>query len=41
MLEVDSEKEKALEQIECYREIMNYAKNLGMRVFIDINPSGS
>lgn len=38
MLEVDSEKEKALEQIECYREIMNYAKNLGMRVFIDINP---
>ena len=38
MLEVDSEKEKALKQIECYREIMNYAKNLGMRVFIDINP---
>ena len=38
MLEIDSEKKKALEQIECYREIMNYAKNLGMRVFIDINP---
>lgn len=38
MLEVDSEKDKALEQIEYYREILNYAKNLGMRVFIDINP---
>lgn len=38
MLEVDSEKEKALTQIESYRELLNHAKNLGMKVFIDINP---
>ena len=38
ILEVDSEKEKALEQLECYRELLNHAKNLGMNVFIDINP---
>lgn len=38
MLEVDSQKDKALEQIECYKELLNHAKNLGMKVFIDINP---
>lgn len=38
MLEVDENKEKALEQVACYRELLNYAKNLGMKVFIDINP---
>lgn len=38
MLEVDSEREKALKQMDCYREILNHARDLGMRVFIDINP---
>ena len=38
MLEVDSEKEKALEQIDCYRELLTHARDLGMNVFIDINP---
>ena len=39
MLEVSEDKEEALKQVDSYREILTYARNLGMRVFIDINPS--
>ena len=38
MLELDSHKEKALNQVEKYRELLKFSRNLGMRVFIDINP---
>ena len=38
ILEVDGERDKALIQIETYREILKYAKKLGMQVFIDVNP---
>lgn len=38
MLELDSEKEKALAQVEKYRELLSLARDLGMKVFIDINP---
>lgn len=38
ILEIDSKEETALEQIKCYKELLNHAKNLGMKVFIDINP---
>lgn len=38
MLELDKNKEKALEQVDKYRKLLNKAKNLGMRVFIDVNP---
>lgn len=38
MLEVDTNKDKALEQVSYYRELLNYARDLGMKVFIDINP---
>ena len=38
MLEVDSDKEKALEQIEKYRTLLNLCRDLSMKVFIDINP---
>lgn len=38
MLELDSDKEKALNQVEKYRELLTLSRDLGMRVFIDINP---
>ncbi|MGL4109002.1 MupG family TIM beta-alpha barrel fold protein [Clostridium sp. LP20] len=38
ILELSKEKNLALNQMECYKEVLNYAKALGMRVFIDINP---
>lgn len=38
MLELDSNKEKALSQVEKYRELLTLSRDLGMRVFIDINP---
>ncbi|WP_300381413.1 MupG family TIM beta-alpha barrel fold protein [Clostridium sp.] len=38
MLELNPNKEKALEQVEKYRELLNLSKDLGMKVFIDINP---
>lgn len=38
MLEVSKEKEEALKQVDIYRDILTYARDLGMRVFIDINP---
>ena len=38
MLELDNEKEKALNQVEKYRELLTLSRDLGMKVFIDINP---
>ncbi|MGL4773299.1 MAG: DUF871 domain-containing protein [Clostridium sp.] len=38
ILELDDNKEKALEQIDCFRTVLNIAKSLGMKVFVDINP---
>lgn len=38
LLEVDEDKNVALEQVEKYRKLLNKAKNLGMKVFVDINP---
>lgn len=38
MLELDKEKDKALQQVEQYRAVMQFAKELGMIVIIDVNP---
>ena len=38
MLELDDNKEKALEQVNNYKLLLNRAKELGMKVFIDVNP---
>ena len=39
MLELNDDKEVALEQVNNYRVLLNRAKELGMKVFIDINPA--
>ncbi|MGL5151851.1 MAG: DUF871 domain-containing protein [Clostridium sp.] len=38
MLELSKDRVQALEQVEKYRKLLNRAKDLGMKVFIDINP---
>ncbi|MGL4912160.1 MAG: DUF871 domain-containing protein [Romboutsia sp.] len=38
MLELNKDKEEALKQVDQYRKLLNRAKNLGMKVFIDVNP---
>ncbi|MGL4773960.1 MAG: MupG family TIM beta-alpha barrel fold protein, partial [Clostridium sp.] len=37
-LEIDKNKEKALEQVDRYRKLLNLGRELGMEVFVDINP---